>query len=125
MRVRTYRRIVALLLFALLSHTGFAGSIPPSLIYQQITNEAGLSNSSINCIYQDSSGLMWFGTWDGLNIYNGTSFRVYKPESKNNKSISNNIIRSIVEERKGVLWIATDDGINRFDGASATCIHCG
>ncbi len=99
-------------------HKNVAGSDPPSLIYQPITHEAGLSNSSVNCIYQDSSGLMWFGTWDGLNAYNGSSFRVYKPESRNEKSISNNIIRTIIEERKGVLWIATDDGINQFDATT-------
>lgn len=107
--------LIFLLLFGLAQLPYKSDAIPPSHIYQQITNEDGLSNSSINCVYQDSSGLMWFGTWDGLNVYNGTSFRVYKPESRNEKSISNNIIRSIIEEYKSVLWIATDDGVNRLN----------
>ena len=42
-----------------------------------LTNNDGLSNSSINSINQDSSGLLWFGTWDGLNMYNGREFKVY------------------------------------------------
>lgn len=88
---------------------------PSPLMYQQITNSSGLSNSSINCIYQDSTGLVWFGSWDGLNVYNGSNFKVYKPEAKNDESITNNIIRAIIEERQGLLWIATDEGINRFD----------
>lgn len=91
---------------------------PDPFIFQQITNNAGLSNSSINCIFQDSSGLMWFGSWDGLNVYNGQNFRIYKPEAKNNNSISNNIIRDIFEQTRGILWIATDDGVNRFDAAA-------
>lgn len=81
----------------------------------KLTNNDGLSNSSINDIYQDSNGLMWFGSWDGLNIYNGREFKVFKPESGNAQSISNNIIRDIIEENKSVHWIATDRGINRMN----------
>lgn len=80
-----------------------------------LTNNDGLSNSSINTIYQDSSGLLWFGTWDGLNVYNGREFKVYKPDPGNAQSISNNIIRDIVQEQKNIEWIATDRGINRLD----------
>lgn len=80
-----------------------------------LTNMDGLSNSSVNCIFQDSSGLMWFGTWDGLNLYNSREFKVYKPEMGNANSICNNIIRTVIEENNEVLWIATDRGIDRLD----------
>ncbi|MDN5296314.1 MAG: hypothetical protein PWQ71_420 [Bacteroidota bacterium] len=80
-----------------------------------LTNKDGLSNSSINVIFQDSNQLMWFGTWDGLNLYNGREFQVYKPSPGNMQSISNNIVRDIIEEKKDYLWIATDFGINRFN----------
>lgn len=71
-------------------------------------------------MYQDSTGLMWFGTWDGLNVYNGRNFEVYKPGLRNPSSISNNVIRDIIEERKNRLWIATDQGINLFDATTRT-----
>jgi signal transduction histidine kinase/DNA-binding response OmpR family regulator/sugar lactone lactonase YvrE len=58
---------------------------------------------------------MWFGTWDGLDIYNGYNFKVFKPEPGDRSSISNNIIRDILEQRSGIEWIATDNGINRMD----------
>src|ERR1035437_2211125 len=80
-----------------------------------LTNNDGLSNSSINTINQDASGLLWFGTWDGLNVYNGRDFKVFKPDPGNAKSISNNIIRDILQEQKNIHWIATDQGINRLD----------
>lgn len=80
-----------------------------------LTNNEGLSNSSINTIFQDSDGLLWLGTWDGLNAYNGRDFKVDKPDPGNNATISNNIIREIVEEQKNILWIVTDRGINRLD----------
>lgn len=80
-----------------------------------LTNSDGLSNSSINVILQDTSGLTWLGTWDGLNMYNGRDFKTFKPETGNSNSISNNIIRDILEENKQILWITTDRGINRYD----------
>ena len=85
-----------------------------------LTNNDGLSNSSINVINQDSSGLLWFGTWDGLNVYNSREFKVYKPDPGNVQSISNNIIRNIVQEQRNVQWIATDRGINRLDSRKNT-----
>lgn len=81
---------------------------------QRLTNNDGLSNSSINIVFQDSRQIMWFGTWDGLNMYNGSGFRVYKPVPGNPQSISNNIIRDIIQVSEDILWIATDVGINRF-----------
>lgn len=80
-----------------------------------LTNNDGLSNSSVNTIFQDSDGLLWLGTWDGLNVYNGREFKVCKPDPGNAQTISNNIIRDLVEEQQDVLWIATDRGINRLD----------
>lgn len=80
-----------------------------------LTNANGLSNSSINCIYQDSSKMIWIGTWDGLDVYNGYDFRTYKFEPDNPNTISSNVIRNVVEESQGVLWVSTDYGINRID----------
>ncbi|MEA5128862.1 MAG: two-component regulator propeller domain-containing protein [Proteiniphilum sp.] len=82
---------------------------------KSLTNKDGLSNSSINVIFQDSNQLMWFGTWDGLNLYNSKEFQVFKPVPGDFQSISNNIIRDIIEEKKDFLWIATDIGINRLN----------
>lgn len=83
--------------------------------FVNLTNNDGLSNSSINTIFQNSKGLMWFGTWDGLNVYNGREFKVFKPDPGSPHSISNNIIRDVLEENEYVQWVATDLGINRLD----------
>jgi signal transduction histidine kinase/ligand-binding sensor domain-containing protein/DNA-binding response OmpR family regulator len=80
-----------------------------------LTNNDGLSNSSVNVIFQDTTGLMWFGTWDGLNMYNGRDFKTYKPAAGNAFSISNNIIRNIVEENENILWVATDRDVDRWN----------
>lgn len=90
------------LIFLLLAAVWVAvPSAVASLKYDTLTSADGLSNSSVNCIYQDSTLMMWFGTWDGLNAYNGYGFRTYKFAPDNANTISNNVIRNIVEEAKG------------------------
>lgn len=81
---------------------------------KQLTNLNGLSNNSINCIFEDSENIMWFGTWDGLNSYNGRDFKTYR-YSTDEYSLSNNIVRQIVESDSLHLWIATDYGISRWN----------
>jgi len=82
---------------------------------EQITPKQGLSQSTVTSILQDKYGFMWFGTWNGLNKYNGYDFIVYKPEIYDTSSISNNVIRSIFEDRYGLLWIGTEFGLNSFN----------
>ncbi len=92
--------------------------------YQQLDNSNGLSNSAINYIFQDSDNLLWLGTWDGLNMYDGSSFHVFN-YSKGNKSnsIGSNIIYQIEEDKKRNIWIATIEGISRYDKNSGKFSH--
>ncbi len=83
--------------------------------YYHLDNDNGLSNSSINTIFQDHTGVMWFGTWDGLNRFDGNEFRQYGPEHNNPHSLSHPVIRNIAEEDNTYLWIVTDRGLNRFN----------
>lgn len=87
---------------------------------RQITNSSGLSNSSVNKVFQDSEGLVWIGTWDGLNLYNGSDFVVFHPELHNPNCISNQVILDITEDRQGRIWINTNHGINRYDKKANT-----
>lgn len=81
---------------------------------RQLTSENGLSNSAIQSICQDFEGYMWFGTCDGLNMYDGHSITVYKPTDGTN-TLSGNLIESILEAENGIFWIQTNYGLNRFD----------
>lgn len=81
---------------------------------RQISNREGLSNSAILSIYQDYDGFMWFGSCDGLNMFNGLNTQVYKPTDEKN-NLSGNLIENIIETEKGILWVYTNYGLNRLD----------
>lgn len=81
-----------------------------------LTNGNGLSDNRVTCFYKDKQGFMWIGTRNGLNRYNGHSFKVFRPTAGN--SISNEIINAIAEDSKGRIWVATMSGLNMYDPAS-------
>jgi len=83
---------------------------------ENIKIEKGLSVNSVNCIMQDYIGYMWFGTWDGLNKFDGYKFTVYKATDFNkNNELSNQWVHSLFQDKQGNIWIGTDDGLNKYD----------
>lgn len=99
----------------------YAEDVKPkvSFYYRQLDNRNGLSNSSINSIFQDKDQLLWIGTWDGLNRYDGANFTVYNHNiDKIENSIGSNVILSIKEDQKNNIWINTIGGISRYNKVS-------
>ncbi|MDP4253931.1 MAG: two-component regulator propeller domain-containing protein [Bacteroidota bacterium] len=86
----------------------------PQLAFSHILDEQGLSNSTIEAIYQDSKGFIWFGTRDGLNRYDGKEIVAYKYDPSDSTSLSDSYIRYLYEDRYHDLWVATINGLNRF-----------
>jgi signal transduction histidine kinase/ligand-binding sensor domain-containing protein/CheY-like chemotaxis protein/AraC-like DNA-binding protein len=85
-----------------------------NLKFQHIGVEDGLSNSTIECIFQDYRGFLWFGTRDGLNKYDGSQITIFKHDKTPN-SLSDNFIRCIFEDKNHTIWIGTSDGLNKFN----------
>lgn len=81
------------------------------IIFNHLTVEQGLSQSSVTCIFQDSKGFMWFGTQDGLNRYDGYNIQVFKNNPTDSTSLSNNFVFSIYEDTFGNMYVETQGGI--------------
>ena len=72
--------------------------------FTSLSLEQGLSQVTVNCIFQDSRGFLWFGTQNGLNRYDGYQFTTYLPAQ---------FITSLAEDAKGILWVGTlSNGLN-------------
>ncbi|HYG38266.1 MAG TPA: two-component regulator propeller domain-containing protein [Cytophagales bacterium] len=97
--------------FIITLHFAFAQK---NIKLQQVSSENGLSQNTINCIYQDHKGFLWFGTHNGLNKYDAYTFTVFKNIEKDSSSISSNDIYSIYEDSQNNLWIGTSQGLALF-----------
>jgi len=89
-----------------------------SYYFRHFQVENGLSNNAVICSAQDSKGFLWFGTKDGLDRFDGYSFKVFRSNSADSGSIGSNFIHSLFEDKNGVLWAGTEDGLYRYDAAT-------
>ena len=75
-----------------------------SIPFEMLTINDGLSQGFVSSIIQDKMGLMWFGTSDGLNRYDGYKFVVYHHDPSDSTSLSDNEINCVFEDSKQRLW---------------------
>lgn len=103
-------------LILLISIPSFLKAQNHQYIFEHLTVNDGLSRNTVSAIMQDKFGYMWFGTWNGLNRYDGYTFKVYKSDLTDTLSISNNRINYIYKDSTGTLWVETIDGLlNRYN----------
>jgi ligand-binding sensor domain-containing protein/signal transduction histidine kinase len=92
--------------------------------FSRLDLKDGLSQSVVMAILQDDRGFLWFGTQDGLNRYDGSAFRVYRPDPTDPYSINDIWINCLTQDRSGMIWIGTrQGGLNRFDPHTGQFIH--
>jgi signal transduction histidine kinase/ligand-binding sensor domain-containing protein/CheY-like chemotaxis protein len=89
---------------------------PNGIKFSHLTSANGLSQSSVRCILKDRFGFLWFGTRDGLNRYDGYTFKIYRKDPQKAGSLPSNHILTIYEDKKGDLWIGTiTGGLSRYN----------
>ncbi|MBU5226726.1 histidine kinase [Clostridium senegalense] len=105
---------IFLIIFCIKNYSVYGETETHKLNFENITVDDGLSQSSVNAIFQDSEGYIWIGTDDGLNRYDGHQFYVYRYDEEK-ISINSNCISDIFEDGEGYLWIGTSRGINKIN----------
>ena len=108
----------ALFLIIIFGHKQGCFAQREDLRFEHIGIEEGLSGENVSAIMQDSKGYIWFGTWDGLNKYDGYTFTKYRFDPLDPHSISQNFIYTIFEDSHGVIWLSTFEGLCKFDRAT-------
>jgi len=93
--------------------TGVADGQPYYFNHFQVEN--GLSNNSVECSIQDDDGFLWFGTINGLNRFDGYTFRKYYHDPADSTSIGSNFIRCLYNDHHGMIWVGTNKGVYTFD----------
>ncbi len=91
-----------------------SASSQQKLSFRHYSVKEGLSQTTIQSIFQDKAGFLWIGTRDGLNRFDGYKFYHYNFSDKDTNSISNGLIKTIFQDDYGNLWIGTKKGLNKF-----------
>lgn len=85
------------------------------LEFEHFSVEQGLSHSSVYAIAQDTKGFLWFGTRNGLNRFDGYTFKVYQHDPLDSTSLSESEITSLTVDSRDNLWVGTSNGgLNRY-----------
>jgi len=82
-----------------------------------LTTEQGLTFRDVRAIAQDTLGLMWFGTQQGLNRYDGYTFKVYNSNKNNPHFIENDKITSGIKlvNSTNELWYVANEKIYKLN----------
>lgn len=110
--------------FTLLGIIGILSCLPymtHAYSLRQFSNKDGLSNSAILSLYQDNQGMIWIGSCDGLNVYDGNNIHVYSPPDSSKTLLSGNLINNFMESGEDILWVQTNYGLDRLNKKEQTC----
>lgn len=109
------KRVVTQLLFFSLLVAAPLFAQQKHIRLERFSLENGLSQSTVQAIFQDQRGYMWFGTQDGLNRFDGYRFTVFKRPQTQDGGLIDNWITALEEDAVGRLWIGSDAGLCFFD----------
>src|SRR4030095_5686716 len=102
-----------LLVLIIITQSAFAQPVP--LRFQHLSIEQGLSNNSVSAITQDRRGLIWIGTSDGLNRFDGYNVEVFRNVHGEENSLPANEVLSLFTDSRGIVWIGTGNGLAQYD----------
>ena len=79
---------------------------------KDITNSISISDNRVRVIFEDDNNRLWFGTYNGLNLFDRDKEAFYNYHSSpiDNSKISSNKVISITHDNLGQLWVGTFDG---------------
>ena len=105
----------SLIIFFLFFSMSFVWGMP-SYQFKHFDINDGLSQNTVLSIFQDRQGFMWFGTKNGLNRFDGLTFKVFKFFPNN--EVKDNVFRCILQDKDENLWLGTDEGVYIYEPKS-------
>ncbi len=105
------RRVLIIMLVMLVHLYAHAQKIHK---FDRISVVDGLSHNYVQSILCDNKGFLWFGTWDGLNRYDGKNFKIFKVEANRKNTLTNNRIIDLWQDKQNIMWVKTNDGYMHY-----------
>jgi signal transduction histidine kinase/ligand-binding sensor domain-containing protein/DNA-binding response OmpR family regulator len=105
-------RVSAIIFSLFISVSALASN---DIYFSKIGIENGLSQLSVVSIYQDETGYLWFGTREGVNLYNGNRIRIFRPVADDKNSLLGSLVKNICGDKNGTVFIHTQNGVNAYN----------
>ncbi|HEY1008727.1 MAG TPA: two-component regulator propeller domain-containing protein [Sphingobacteriaceae bacterium] len=87
------------------------------ILFSRYSVNDGLASNFVNCVWQDPRGLIWIGTENGLQRYDGSKFIDFYKNS-NQQKLPALAVNQIMDDARGNMWVRMGARIgifNRFD----------
>lgn len=81
---------------------------------EHFSESDGLPQSNVTCVIQDSKGLIWISSWNGLSRYNGYEFKNFKAKQGDNCPLTSNRILKIRETKNADIICKCENGYYLF-----------
>ena len=90
-----------ILLFLIILNIATVLAQKQNITFNHLTTDDGLSQFSVNSLYVDEQGVLWIGTREGLNRYNGSDIKTFKLQKNNPNSLFCNTVLRITGDQQG------------------------
>lgn len=81
----------------------------PSYQFRHYTTREGLSSNTVRAMIQDRAGMIWIGTSEGLDSFDGREVIAHSIPPGGSRYVN-----SLMEDSSGTLWVGTDDAVYRY-----------
>jgi ligand-binding sensor domain-containing protein/signal transduction histidine kinase len=109
-------RLGAALMVCAVFQNPTATSAQPRLEVRTISVAEGLSQSTGQVLFQDRLGIIWIGTQNGLNRYDGNEITIFRADPQNPDALQGTSVTDLTEDKNGTLWVGTESaGLSRMD----------
>ena len=121
--VECIQRIFILFSVIVFAHQIVVYGQKENIVFQHFSISEGLSEPITYSAIQDKEGYLWFGTWGGIEKYDGYKFTAHKHDPDNPNSIDNAFVETLYEDKEGYIWVGTWLGLEKFDKETGYFIH--
>lgn len=117
----SYLKLILSILFLSCSLWVFANE--SNYLFRHYQVENGLSDNMVTDCVQDKSGYIWIGTRDGLNRFDGYTFKVFRNDPDETESLGNNWVTHLNCDNDGNLWVGTLSGLYQYNESKESFLH--
>lgn len=107
-----YKNLLKYIILIYFWSTGVVALLAQQISVSQLPIMDQMPSNSVQRVFQDKDGFLWFGTLDGLCRYDAYRIHVFRSDLNHTNLLTNNEITCITEDKSGNLWIGTMAGIS-------------